>query len=269
MGEYLTALGTGYAIATKCFTTCFTLSDGREHFMIDTGGGNGLLTNMERAGIDVCDVHHVFLSHKHTDHIMGSVWLLRMIGHQMQRERYEGNLHIYCHQTLAEGVLAMCQFMLPGRLLGYFGERIVFHCLCDGLAYDILGRRTTFFDTGSTKDLQYGFAVQLHNGKRLTFLGDEPYREDSRQYSYRADYFMHEAMCLETEEDVYHPHRIAHSTVKDAAEIAAELEVGALILYHTEDGCLERRKAAYTAEAGQYFAGRVLVPDDLDVLDLV
>ena len=35
--EQLTALGTGYAVATKCYTTCFALSCGQEYFMIDTG----------------------------------------------------------------------------------------------------------------------------------------------------------------------------------------------------------------------------------------
>ena len=86
--EQLTALGTGYAVATKCYTTCFTMSDGQEHFMIDTGGGNGVLTNLEKAGIAVNQVHHIFLSHRHTDHILGAVWMLRMVGHGMEKGSY-------------------------------------------------------------------------------------------------------------------------------------------------------------------------------------
>ena len=268
MQEYLTALGTGYAIATKCYTTCFTLSDGQEYFMIDTGGGNTVLTNMEKAGIDAANVHHIFISHKHTDHVMGVVWLIRMIGHQIQKDIYNGNLHIYCHQSIAEGILDMCKFMLPGRLLPLFGERIIFNCLSNGLTYNILGRPTTFFDTGSTKDLQYGFKTTLHNGKTFTFLGDEPYRECSYEYTHGVDYLMHEAMCLEAEESLYNPHRIAHSTVKDACEIAGNLEVGAVILHHTEDKNLAERKTRYTAEAKEYFKGNIYVPDDLDVIEL-
>lgn len=268
MQEYLTALGTGYAIATKCYTTCFTLSDGQEHFMIDTGGGNGVLTNLEKAKIDVAQVHHIFISHKHTDHVMGIVWLIRMIGHQMQRGTYTDKLHIYCHQSIAEGILAMCKFMLPGKLLSLFGERIVFNCLSNGLTYNILGRPTTFFDTGSTKDLQYGFMTTLHNGKKLTFLGDEPYREVSQTYAAGVDYLMHEAMCLEAEEAQYHPHQIAHSTVKDACEIAQALAVGAVILHHTEDNCLANRKERYLAEGKDYFQGEIYVPDDLDIIAL-
>ena len=60
MAEQLTAIGTGFAIASKCYTTCFTISDGNEHFMIDTGGGSGVLTNLEKLDISYNQVHHIF-----------------------------------------------------------------------------------------------------------------------------------------------------------------------------------------------------------------
>ena len=37
-------LGTGMATVTKCFNTCFTLYNGEEHFLIDSGGGNGTVS---------------------------------------------------------------------------------------------------------------------------------------------------------------------------------------------------------------------------------
>ena len=83
--EHLTALGTGYAIATNCYTTSFTISDGKEHFMIDCGGGSGVLTQLDYAGISLSAIHHIFLSHRHTDHIMGAVWMIRMIGHGIEK----------------------------------------------------------------------------------------------------------------------------------------------------------------------------------------
>ncbi len=266
--EQLTALGTGYAIATKCYTTCFTVSDGQEHFMIDCGGGNGVLTNLEKAGISLGQVHHIFLSHRHTDHVIGAVWMLRMIGHGIERGMYKDNLHIYCHQEIADGLLQMCQFMLPGRLMALFGERIIFHCLADGMTFDILGRKTIFFDTHSKKTLQYGVKMQLLNGKWFTYLGDEPYREECAPYAAEVDYLMHEALCVESDEAKYHPRKIQHSTVKDAAECAQQLQVKNLILHHTEDNQLALRKHKYSAEAKAYFNGGVYVPDDLDVIVL-
>lgn len=264
--EQLTVLGTGYAVATKCYTTCFTISDGQEHFMIDTGGGSGVLTNLEKLDISYNQVHHIFLSHCHTDHVIGAVWMLRMIGQSMNKGVYEGNLHVYCHKDVAEGLLQMCKFMLSPRLLPLFGERIIFHCLTDGMTFDINGRKTTFFDAHGHKEIQYGVKVELLNGKIITYLGDEPFNPVCEQYAKGVDYLMHEALCLEAEESIYHPHRISHSTVKDAADWAVHLEVPNLILHHTEDKALDTRKERYTAEAKQYYEGKVYMPDDLDII---
>ena len=268
MAEQLTALGTGFAIASKCYTTCFTISDGNEHFMIDTGGGNGVLTNLEKLDISYNQVHHIFLSHCHTDHIMGAVWMLRMIGQSMGKGIYEGNLHMYCHKEIADGLLQMSKFMLSPKLMPLFGERIIFHCLADGMTFDINGRKTTFFDTKSHKAIQYGVKVELLNGKTITYLGDEPYNPECEQYAKGVDYLMHEALCLEVEEEKYHPHKISHSTVKDAADWGVALAVPKLILHHTEDRAMETRKARYTAEAKQYYNGTVFVPDDLETVYL-
>ena len=50
----------------------------------------------------------------------------------------------------------------------------------------------------------------------------------------------------------------------DSARLAETLQVGSLILYHTEDKTLETRKERYSAEASTAFGGQVLVPDDLE-----
>lgn len=36
-------LGTGHATVKKCYNTCFTISENDKHFLVDTGGGNGIL----------------------------------------------------------------------------------------------------------------------------------------------------------------------------------------------------------------------------------
>ena len=160
----------------------------------------------------------------------------------------------------------MSRFMLSPKLLPLFGERIIFHCLADGMAFEINGRKTTFFDTKSHKAIQYGVKVELLNGKTITYLGDEPYNPECAAYAERVDYLMHEALCLEAEEEKYHPRRISHSTVKDAAEWAKTLQVPNLILHHTEDRTLDTRKERYTAEAKEYYSGTVYMPDDLDII---
>ena len=42
--DYITMLGTGNALATRCYNTCFTLHGEKGVLLVDAGGGNGILT---------------------------------------------------------------------------------------------------------------------------------------------------------------------------------------------------------------------------------
>ena len=48
----LIMLGTGSAMVTKCYNTCFALRREEEYFLVDAGGGNGILSQLEKAEID-------------------------------------------------------------------------------------------------------------------------------------------------------------------------------------------------------------------------
>ena len=89
-------LGTGCAMVTNCFNTCFTISnnDG-EHFLIDTGGGNTILNNLKAMNISVLNIRSLFVSHTHNDHITGISWIIRSIAVQMNKGNYQGIFTIY------------------------------------------------------------------------------------------------------------------------------------------------------------------------------
>lgn len=67
---------------------------------------------------------------------------------------------------------------------------------------------------------------------------------------------------------MFKPYQKHHSTVADACRLAEELGVENLILYHTEDKNIARRKALYTAEGAPLFCGRLFVPEDLETFEL-
>ena len=67
----ITMLGTGNAMVTECYNTCFVLEDGDKHLLVDGGGGNTLLRQLKQAGFDWKDMREIFVTHKHVDHLMG------------------------------------------------------------------------------------------------------------------------------------------------------------------------------------------------------
>ena len=266
--EKLCILGTGHAMVTKCFNTCFTISDGNEHFLVDTGGGNGILANLEKANIPMNKIHNVFISHAHSDHIMGIIWVIRLVARCINEKSYFGNLNIYCHEEIENIIRTMAELILIKKQEEYIGDRIIFKNIRDGCAEQILSWNLKFFDMKSTKDTQFGFVITLLTGKILTFLGDEPYKEHLFKYSNNADYLLHEAFCLDSHKEIFKPYEKHHVTVKDACENAGRLNAKTVILYHTEDINLENRKNLYTEEGKKYFSGKIIVPDDLDIIEL-
>ena len=49
----LILLGTGHAMVIRCYNTCFAIRDGKEFFLVDAGGGNGIFNRLEKAGIQI------------------------------------------------------------------------------------------------------------------------------------------------------------------------------------------------------------------------
>lgn len=266
--EKLVVLGTGNAMATHCYNTCFAVQNDVGALLVDTGGGNGILTQLRRAGLDVIAFHDVIVTHEHCDHLLGAVWVVRAVASKIRAGAYTGDLTIWCHAGLETAIRAMCGFTLQKKLTDFFDTRIHFRTVEDGTRGQIIGCPVTFFSIHSTKALQYGFTAQLQSGRRLTCLGDEPYHPLCEAYARGADWLLAEAFCLYADRERFKPYEKHHSTAADAARVAVSLACKNLVLWHTEDSDLPHRKARYTAEAQAYFPGNVFVPDDLDTIEL-
>ncbi len=267
--EKLIILGTGNANVTRCFNTCFAIQAREdEYFLVDTGGGNGILAQLEKADIPLTQIHEIFLSHEHTDHLLGLIWLIRRIAAKMKQDQYQGDLNIYCHANLKQTILTIAKLTVQDKFFALIGKRIFIHTVADGETRRILDYDVHFFDIRSTKAEQYGFDLTLQNGRRFVFVGDEPYRAHEYELARGADWFLHEAFCLYSQADVFKPYEKHHTTVKEACETAQMLGAKNLILYHTEDRNIQNRKALYSKEGGAYYSGNLFVPDDLDVIAL-
>lgn len=264
----LIILGTGNAQAVKCYNTCFALDDEGKYFLVDAGGGNTILSRLEEAQIDIHNIHEMFVTHKHIDHLLGVIWILRIVGQEMNKGKYEGDFRLYAHEEVIGLLTDMAEKLIARKQAQFIGNRIQLITVEDGESRTVNGRETVFFDIHSTKARQFGFMMAMDHGEMLTCCGDEPFEEHAEKYARGSRYLLHEAFCLYRDRDIFKPYEKAHSTVKEAAENAERLGVKNLVLYHTEDKHLSQRKALYTSEAASYYHGGIYVPDDLDVIDL-
>lgn len=268
----LTILGTGNAAVSEFYNTCFALTDDRSekkrHFLIDGGGGNRILKVLKDTGIALEDIHDIFVTHEHVDHILGIIWLIRMIGQRMNQGKYNGKLYIYCHAELAEKIKAIANMTIQQKVCKHIGDNIIFDTLENGDNRQILDCPVTFFDIGSTKAKQFGFTMILKNGKKITCVGDEPYNKINYDYVKNSDWLLHEAFCLYSEADKFKPYEKHHSTVREACQLAEELKIPNLLLYHTEETHLNERKRLYTEEGKEYYHGNLYVPDDLETFEI-
>lgn len=268
MATKLTMLGTGNALVTKCFNTCFLLETEGDYLMVDTGGGNGILRQLADAGVSPFNIHNLFLTHAHTDHVMGAIWIMRVVINKAKGSGYNGELHIYGHERVLMVLDTMCQMMLTKKDYSFIGKLIHYHEVHDKEHITLGCYQLQCFDILSTKEKQFGFRATLPDGKTLTCLGDEPYNPQNAEYAMGADWLMCEAFCLYRDRDIFHPYEKNHVTALEAGKLANETGAKGIIIYHTEDTDLENRCANYTAEAAQNFSGTIRVPRDLEVIPL-
>ena len=270
-------LGTGNATVSQIYNTCFLLQTSSTLLLVDAGGGNGILLQLKKVNVQISDIHHLFVTHAHTDHVLGVIWVIRMVA---QCKGYEGLLHVYGNDKVMKVIKTIIDMILAKKQLAKVAERVVFHQLEDGDSFEVGDMKLECFDIHSTKEKQFGFRAELPASSDddaseihakplvLACLGDEPYNEQNRRYIEGADWMMCEAFCLYADRDTFKPYEKCHSTALDAGKLAEELGVKNLILYHTEEKTLANRKENYTREAAENFKGRIFVPDDLEVIEL-
>lgn len=125
-------LGTGNALVTECYNTCFVIDDGGKYFMVDGGGGNTVLRQLKRAGFDWMDMREIFVTHKHIDHLMGIVWMVRMICQFMNHGEYKGEANIYAHDEVIALLRDMAEKLLLPKETRLIDDRLHFVTVSDG-----------------------------------------------------------------------------------------------------------------------------------------
>ena len=72
------------------------------------------------------------MTHKHVDHIMGVVWMIRMICQHMKQGQYEGEATIYGHEEVIRILKEMAEMLYPKKQTCYIGDRLHLVVVEDG-----------------------------------------------------------------------------------------------------------------------------------------
>lgn len=265
--EKIIMLGTGNGGTLNLYNTCFVIQNNNGNFLVDTGGSIEIIRRLKQVNIDIKDINHIFISHSHTDHILGLIWMFKNLGRASINGEIKTNINIYCNDVVYESIIEVSKHILPEKLVKGIFNIVNFHILKNEEEIEINGIKYTFFDIQARGTKQFGFECNI-NEKRLVFLGDETLNSNLYERVKKSDYVMHEAFCLDSEEHIFHAYEKNHSTVKSASKVMNDLEVKNLILYHTEESHGNERKSVYTKEGENNFRGKIYVPDDLEIIEL-
>lgn len=260
-------LGIGHGGTLDLYNTCFVIQNENGNFLVDTGGSIEIIKRLKKVNIEITDMKHIFISHNHTDHILGLIWMLKKLGVASINGKIKNKTNIYCNDVVYESIIEISKHTLPEKIMKEVLKIIDFHVLKNDEQIDINGIKYTFFDIKARDTKQFGFESRI-DGKRLMFLGDETLNSNLYERVRGADYVMHEAFCLDSEESIFHAYQKNHSTVKSASKIMNDLNVKNLILYHTEESHGMERKKLYTQEAKDNFERNIYVPDELETIEL-
>ena len=264
----ITMLGTGNGGTLDLYNTCFVIQNEQGVFLIDTGGSIEIIKRLKQSGIKLEEMKNIFISHSHTDHILGLIWMFKKMSRMAMHGNIKEKIHIYCNDVVYEAIRGISSYVLPSVLMEAIDNITDFVVLNDGNKHIINGIDYEFFDILAKGTKQFGFECML-DGNRFVFLGDETLNPLLNERVRNADYVTHEAFCLDREENIFHAYEKNHSTALSAAKTMNELSVKNLILYHTEESHGVDRKRLYLEEAQSVFNGNVIVPDDLEEIPFV
>lgn len=262
----LNILGTGHSMATNCFNTCFTIEENNKHFLVDTGGGNGILRQLNCMNIKIKNIKAIFISHSHQDHILGAIWIIRYILPRYFKNEYVDAIKIYGNEEVINTLRKLIDIFIPKDFLFLIDKKVILITIVNNETVEILGKKVTFFDINARKKVQYGFYINIDNDK-FTFIGDECCSEKTKTYIFKSKWLLADAYMCGEQAEKYNPiKRHHHSSVKYISKIANDEKIENLILSHTYDDNIDKRKIEFTKDAQKYFNGNIFIPDDLDVI---
>ena len=250
-------LGTGAALnAERAQTSVVVRLPDEETLLFDASSGTIVLERLRGAGIPLEGIRHLFVSHRHFDHVGGLAPLLVAMA-----TLPETRLCVYALPGTLGVLRNLLALTIPG-VEDWLGERLGWREVAPGGPVQAGDAEVTPFLVDHTVECA-GFRI-AQGGTTVVFAADTRPCPEVVESARRAELLIHEAHGPAAEADT--AHLMGHSTATEAGEIAREAGVGRLILTHFREArYADPEKLA--AEAASAFGGPVEAARDLDTFE--
>jgi ribonuclease Z len=255
----VTFMGTGAAFSTRRRTNIALLvQEGDMRFVVECGPT--VLYQLDQAGTTPDQISHLFISHRHGDHILGLPMFLLMcsLGGVPRPLTILGSRDVIgVGKELAQmvypemdgrlGQVTWIELPVRGNHSVQLGSSLKLSTLPmrHSAKVPVLGMRLDFYDSG----------------RSLVYTGDTSYNEKLEAFAANCDLLIHEANYSETLDPDLDISDKGHSTAREVGEIASRANCRMLALVHLSPTYTGREELV-REEAAQAFDGRIIVPDD-------
>jgi ribonuclease Z len=250
-------LGTGNANNLERQLTSILFVTDKRNFLVDCGDGMGTVRQVEKAGIDPLSVNDFFITHRHTDHLIGLPHFLfvRLVRDEKAKVRVFGPKEAL---KIAEKIC----FETQGYLLAN-KSRIAFIPVKNHESVRLVPGLTVeagLVASPPGKNLKtFAYKVVI-DGKSIVYSSDMRPSAGFDKFVSGSEILIHE--CFGLDEHKTNIKRFGHSSAREAGECARKAGVKHLILTHLPEERVER-KINLLNEARKYFGGKISIAEDL------
>ena len=280
----VTLLGTGAPQPSlERFGAATLVEAGGTYFLFDCG--RGATQRLWQQKIGVGKVNHLFLTHLHSDHIVGipDLWLLGLMpgafGNRKQPLEVWGPAGT---EEMMQGLEAAYKWDIKTRVAEYpsadSGTVVKAQNVAEGVVYESAGVKITSFRVNHSDIIDSALGYRLdYEGRSVLISGDTRYSENLIKYGKGVDVFIHEVIAIRDEVMASSPlaRKITsfHTTPEDAGKVFAASKPRLAVFTHVAIPPLDPSKPSLTTNdiitrTKKFFTGELVVGEDLTVIEI-